>query len=81
MCTLTIDEIDEDIVRKIDDQAERLGMSRTELARQIFESAVKTQEDKRKRFAQFCGMWTEQEAVEFDEATKDLATVDPKDWA
>jgi len=35
---------------------------------------------KRKMFEPFCGIWTTRDAAEFEEATKDLNTINPGDW-
>ncbi len=36
--------------------------------------------DHREDFAEFCGGWSEADAAEFDENTKDFREVDPRDW-
>lgn len=69
MYTLTIDS--EDVLtpqKKESTQKE---------SRELSEAAI---EERRKAFAQFCGIWTDEEYAEFEEATKDLRTVDPRDW-
>jgi hypothetical protein len=38
------------------------------------------QAEKRKKFAWFCGVWTEEDALEFDHAVKDFKSIDPEDW-
>ncbi len=37
-------------------------------------------DDHRADFAEFCGGWSEADAAEFDENTKDLRQIDPRDW-
>jgi hypothetical protein len=36
--------------------------------------------DHREDFAEFCGAWSEADAAEFDENTKDFREIDPRDW-
>jgi hypothetical protein len=38
------------------------------------------QAERRKKFARFCGVWTEEDALEFDEAVKDFKSIDMEDW-
>ena len=37
-------------------------------------------EERRKIFEPFYGIWTDKDAAEFKEATKDFETIDPGDW-
>jgi hypothetical protein len=82
MYTLTIDGIDDALESKINAQAEEFGLSRTETAKKILADALLSGkvDERRKMFAPFCGIWTDQDAAEFKGAVKDFETVNPEDW-
>ena len=82
MYTLTIDGIDDALESEINAQAEAFGLSRTEMVKKILSDVLLSGKiDKRRKiFAPFCGIWTEQDIIEFEEATKDFTTVNPEDW-
>jgi hypothetical protein len=82
MCTLTIDGIDDVLEHEISAKAEMFGLSRTETVKKILAEALLSDkiDERRKMFAPFCGIWTDKDAAEFKEATKDLETVIPGDW-
>ena len=37
-------------------------------------------EERREMYASFCGIWTDKDAAEFKEATKDFDMVEPEEW-
>ena len=37
-------------------------------------------EERRKIYASFCGIWTDKDAAEFKEATKDFDMAEPEEW-
>ena len=82
MISLTIDGIDDALEHEINIKAEAFGLSRTETVKQVLRDALlpgKT-EERRKIFEPFCGIWTDKDAAEFKEATKDFETIDPGEW-
>jgi hypothetical protein len=82
MCTLTIDGIDEVLENEISEKAKEFGLSQAGAVKRILENALLPQkrEEKNKALSQFCGIWTDEDAAEFEAATKDFRTVDPRDW-
>jgi len=82
MCTLTIDGIDDILENEIDIKAEIYGLNRTETVKKILTDVLISGkiEERRKMFAPFCGIWTDKDAVEFNEAVKDMETINPEDW-
>lgn len=82
MFTLTIDGIDDILNYEINAKAEALGLSQTETVKKILTDTLLSDkiDERRKIFAPFCGIWTDKDAAEFEEATKHLETIDPRDW-
>ena len=82
MGSLTIEGIDDALEHEINKKAEAFGLSRAEAVKKILRDALLSDkiEERRKMFAPFCGIWTDQDAAEFKEAIKDLEAVDPGDW-
>jgi hypothetical protein len=80
--TLTINDIDEVLEKEIAERAEQFGISQAETVKRILHDTLlnNQREEKRKKFARFCGIWTEEDALEFDQAVKDFKSVDPEDW-
>jgi hypothetical protein len=80
--TLTIDGIDDTLENEINEKAEMFGLSRTETVKKILADALLSGkvDERRKMFAPFCGIWTDRDAAEFNEAVKDLETSNPEDW-
>ena len=37
-------------------------------------------EERRKMYASFCGIWTDKDAAEFREVTKDFDMIEPEEW-
>jgi len=82
MRTLTIDGIDDILENEINVKAEIFGLNRTETVKKILTDVLvsgKTDE-RRRMFAPFRGIWTDKDAAEFNEAVKDMETVNPGDW-
>ena len=81
MCTLTIDGIDDALEYEINAKAEAYGLNRAETVKKILADVLLFDkiDERRKMLAPFCGIWTDKDAAEFEEATKDLETIDPGD--
>ena len=81
MCSLTIDGIDDALEHEINAKAEAFGLSRAETVKKILADALLSDkiDERRKMFAPFCGIWTDRDAAEFEEATKELEAIDPGD--
>ncbi|MHC6202680.1 hypothetical protein ACYULU_05745 [Breznakiellaceae bacterium SP9] len=82
MCTLTIDGIDEALENEISEKAKEFGLSRSGAVKRILEDALlsRKREEKNRELSKFCGIWTDEDAAEFEAATKNFRTVDPRDW-
>jgi hypothetical protein len=82
MLTLTIDGIDTALESEISEKAREFGLNQSETVKRLLEDTLlsRKREEKRRELAKFCGIWTSEDAAEFEEATKDFETVDPRDW-
>jgi len=82
MYSITIDGIDDTLEKEISAKAELLGLSRMETVKKLLADVLLSDKinERRKMFAPFCGIWTERDADEFEEVTKDFDTVYPGDW-
>jgi hypothetical protein len=82
MISLTIDGIDEALEHEINMKAKAFGLSRTETVKKVLADALLTSkiEERRKIFEPFYGIWTDKDAAEFKEVTRDFETIDPGEW-
>lgn len=85
MSTLTIPALDKRVEKLIRAKALVSGKTFDQTIRELLAISVgmtdsnaeaKTKTD----FSEFCGIWNEQEAEEFNEVIADLSQVDPSEW-
>jgi len=80
--TLSIHDLDPDVERRIRDEARRTGQSINRTLKRLLAEAVgcsAARPRKREDFSEFCGIWTEEEAREFEEAIADQEEIYPED--
>jgi len=84
MSTLTIHALDAVVEKRIRAKAKRDGRSLNQTLKELLAMSVGARPapaaDHRADFAEFCGIWTPQDAREFKVSTADLETVDKADW-
>jgi plasmid stability protein len=84
MKTISIHNLDDQIVRLIDERAKAEKRSVNMVVKTLLAQAlgVRPPEADRHRgdFEEFCGVWDAREVKEFQERTGDMEHVDPEDW-
>lgn len=84
MSSFTIHDLDESLAALIRAKAKADGESMNRTIKRLLEEAlgIKVTPPRKHRndFEKFCGIWSKEEAAEFEEAIADLERVDPEDW-
>jgi len=82
MKSLTIHKLDSDLVKAIEQLAFSSGLSQNKTIKKLLRKALGLDEnsDKRPDFSEFCGIWTEDEAAQFDEGLKEFEKIDESLW-
>lgn len=84
MKAITIHGLDEPLWALLQERAKEQGASINATVKGILEQALGVkcvrQQPHRTDFEEFCGMWSREEADEFDRTTADDGSVDPNDW-
>ena len=84
MSTLTIHALDVAVEKRIRAKAKRDGRSLNRTLKELLARSVGVSPtpaaDHRADFAEFCGIWTSEDAREFEAATADLERIDQEDW-
>ncbi len=83
MRSITIHGVGEDADKLIKKRAKSEGRSVNKVVKGLIEESLglgPRQSDHREDFAEFCGLWSEEEAASFLEAVADLEKIDKDDW-
>lgn len=83
MSSMTMHGIAPDLDRRLREEAAAKGLSLNQTLQKLLSASVgidKAQTDHSKDFIEFFGVWSEEEAAEFEAATADFDRIDPKDW-
>ena len=84
MKSIIIQDLDEDIRRKIHDIAKKQGLSVDELIKKILREALQetslNTEDHREDFIEFLGVWSEEDKQEFEISVQDFEKINSEDW-
>lgn len=84
MSTLTIHALEAVVEKRIRAKAKQEGKSLNRTLKELLAVSVgahpSPSTDHRADFAEFCGIWTSEDASEFKAATADLEVVDKVDW-
>jgi hypothetical protein len=82
MSSITIHEIDPVLDRRLSSVAKERGKSKNLLVKELLASALglAVQGKYTDDYREFCGLWTREEAEQFESAVVDNAVVDPSDW-
>ncbi len=83
--SFTIHNLDPATARMLRSRAQAEGLSLNRMAKNLLAQALGVvppdTNARRENFEEFCGVWSEEEAREFEEAVVGLVRVDPGDWA
>jgi plasmid stability protein len=84
MSTLTIHALDPAVEKRIRSKAKRDGRSLNQTLKELLTISVgvksKPDSDHRADFAEFQGVWDEQDVRDFENATADFEAIDQSDW-
>ena len=83
MSSMTMHGIGSELDRRLREEAANQGLSLNQTLQKLLSASVgldKAQADRSKDFVEFFGVWSEEEAAEFDAATADFDRIDPEDW-
>lgn len=80
--SITIHGISRELDEKIQKRSRELHLSQNRTVKKILEDSLRktSSEERRKQFEEFCGIWTKEEAREFDKLIEDNRTIDEEDW-
>lgn len=84
MKSITIHGIDDITSRQLQSISEKLGLSLNKTIKKIIQEAlgIKPAEisSRRSDFEEFCGIWNDDDLLEFTETIKPLRQVNPEEW-
>jgi hypothetical protein len=82
--SITIHDLDDSLDAMIQEKAKEQGLSLNKTVKMLLRKALGLEPggngDRKAGFAEFCGVWSKDEAAEFERNTKDLRKVDLRDW-
>lgn len=82
MSSTTIHSIEDELKRRLDEEARRRGSSKNRLIKDILarELGLPIEENRENEYAEFCGIWSEEERRSFEETQRENSRVDPREW-
>ncbi len=83
MSSFTVHDLDPVVAKLLKQRAKAEGLSVNRTVKKLLEEALGVRpagQKHRRDFEKFCGMWTKEQADEFDRAVGDMQVVDPADW-
>ena len=82
MSSITIHDIDPVLDLRLSSVAKERGKSKNLLVKDLLASALGLPVQGRYAddYCEFCGLWAQEEADEFESSVADNAVVDPTDW-
>jgi len=84
MNSITIHKMDDQLARELRSRAKSESISVNALVKQLLSESlgIKVSEEPphKKDFAEFLGVWSEDEAKEFEKNISDMSVVNPEDW-
>jgi len=80
--SFTIHDIDKKLDARLSQRARMSGKSKNKLVKDILAQALglPTEDGLTDDYGEFCGVWTEAEAKEFEDIQADNRKTDPRDW-
>lgn len=82
MKSLTIHKLDTDLSKAIEQLAFSSGLSQNKVIKRLLRKALGLNEtpEAKPDFSEFCGIWTKEEALQFEEGIKEFEKVDESLW-
>lgn len=82
MGSFTIHSVDEELDRRLSEEAKRRKTSKNRLVKDLLARSlgVRSEGKLHDDYREFCGLWSEDERKEFDSRQEDNARVDPEEW-
>ncbi len=82
MSSITIHDLDRDLDRRLSDEAKRRKTSKNRLVKELLAASLGLPVSGRygDDYREFCGLWTAEEAAEFDVNQAGNRRVDEDDW-
>lgn len=82
MSSFTIHSVDEELNRRLSEEAMRRKTSKNKLVKDLLARSLgmRTEGKLYDDYREFCGLWSEQESKEFDARQEDNSRVDPEEW-
>ncbi|MFW5785917.1 MAG: hypothetical protein ACOCYC_01620 [bacterium] len=83
MGSFTIHSVDDELNRRLSEEAARRRTSKNRLVKEILERSLglRTGGKLHDDYREFCGVWSDEERRAFDARQKDNAQVDPEAWS
>lgn len=84
MKSITIHNIEEPLAELLKSKARAEGLSINKTVKKLLEESLGVKPKEKaaniKDFEEFCGIWSDSELADFEEATKDMRKVNREDW-
>lgn len=82
MKSLTIHNIDPDLVKAIESMAHSTGLSQNKVVKNLLRKALglNRKKEPRQDFSAFCGIWSKEEAEAFEAAVQSFEQIDKDLW-
>ena len=84
MKSLTLHNMDDPLYELIKAKARSEGLSINKTVQKVLEESLGVRPAPegafRKDFVEFCGIWSDADASDLNERTRDLRQIDPEDW-
>lgn len=84
MKSLTLHALDDQLAGRIKKQAKKEAVSMNELAKRLLAEALGVRSPvkgkHREDFADFCGLWTDDDKKAFEAGISDMENISPEDW-
>jgi hypothetical protein len=77
--TVSLRNLPPEIEQAIQDTSRREGISLNKAAIRLLETSLR-KPARNSDFDEFCGIWSKEEADQFDAALREMRQVDPADW-
>lgn len=85
MKSITIHGLSDELDQLIREKANKHNTSLNKTIKQLLEDSLGINKEKRtdhqEDFKDLCGVWTKQDAKEFEAVTLEFSQVDPRDWS
>ncbi len=84
MKSITLHNIDDSLLTLVKEHAKSQNQSINQFLKNLIERSIGYQKTKQPRFANdfkdICGVWTQEDRLEFENSIKEFEKTDPEDW-